>query len=132
MLGAGGWEGCNRHGVVSLDRPQTAVHACEHQRPLAASQTFLSTHPHTYSPPLHTHPPAGSAERALTGLLIHCAADGLALGAAMLSGDARLNTLVAFAMVLHKVRVAAGVWACTCACARCVAPAQLPARLWGC
>lgn len=56
-------------------------------------------------------PAAASAapDRALTGLLVHCAADGLAMGAASLSGDAALSAVVGLAMVLHKAPMAFGL-----------------------
>lgn len=42
---------------------------------------------------------AGSTpQRAITGLMIHCVADGLAMGAAALSGDLRLSMMIAVAM----------------------------------
>lgn len=48
------------------------------------------------SPPaLLPLPAAGSPQRAITGLMIHCAADGLAMGAAALSGDMRLSMMIA-------------------------------------
>lgn len=48
------------------------------------------------SPPaLLPLPTAGSPQRAITGLMIHCAADGLAMGAAALSGDMRLSMMIA-------------------------------------
>lgn len=50
--------------------------------------------------------PAG---RALTGLVVHSAADGLAVGAAALSGDLGLSMAVAAAIMLHKLPVAAGL-----------------------
>ncbi len=49
------------------------------------------------------------ADRALAGLLVHCAADGLAMGAAALSGDAALSLVVGVAMVLHKAPMALGL-----------------------
>lgn len=48
-------------------------------------------------------PAATDPSNAITGLLIHCCADGLAMGAAFLSGNARLTVIIAAAMVLHKV-----------------------------
>ena len=41
---------------------------------------------------------APGPQRAITGLMIHCAADGLAMGAAALSGDLRLSMMIAIAM----------------------------------
>lgn len=41
--------------------------------------------------------------------MLHCAADGLALGSAALSGDARLNLLVTLSMLAHKAPMAAGL-----------------------
>jgi zinc transporter 9 len=48
-------------------------------------------------------------QHAISGLLIHCAADGLAMGAAALSGNASLTALVGAAMVLHKAAMALGL-----------------------
>ena len=45
----------------------------------------------------------------MTGLLIHCAADGLAVGAAALAGNARLSLMIGVAMVLHKAPMAFGL-----------------------
>lgn len=50
-----------------------------------------------------------SADRAITGLLVHCAADGLAMGSAFLSGNASLGFIVGMAMVLHKAPMAFGL-----------------------
>lgn len=55
-------------------------------------------------------------QSAITGLVIHCAADGLAMGAAFLSGDARLSMLIAAAMVLHKAPMAFGLATYLMAC----------------
>lgn len=52
---------------------------------------------------------ASNPSRAVTGLMVHCAADGLALGAAALSGNARLNFMVTAAMLAHKVPMAVGL-----------------------
>ncbi|KAK9838586.1 hypothetical protein WJX84_003387 [Apatococcus fuscideae] len=49
------------------------------------------------------------ATRALIGLIIHSAADGLAVGASSLSTDTQLTSLIALAMVLHKVPAAIGL-----------------------
>lgn len=61
-------------------------------------------------------PPPADPQSAITGLLIHCAADGLAMGAAFLSGDARLTMLIAAAMVLHKAPMAFGLATYLMAC----------------
>ena len=53
---------------------------------------------------------------AITGLLIHCCADGLAMGAAFLSGNARLSMIIAAAMVLHKAPMAFGLATYLMAC----------------
>eukprot|EP00887_Chlorella_sp_A99_P005296 scaffold1.g5296.t1 len=54
---------------------------------------------------------SGSAnpESAVLGLIIHCVADGLAMGVAALSGNARLSALIGVAMVLHKVPMGFGL-----------------------
>ena len=49
-----------------------------------------------------------AADRAVLGLLVHCASDGLALGSAFLSGNAALSFVVGAAMVLHKAPMAVG------------------------
>jgi zinc transporter 9 len=49
------------------------------------------------------------ADRAVLGLLVHCASDGLALGSAFLSGNAALSFVVGAAMVLHKAPMAFGL-----------------------
>lgn len=51
----------------------------------------------------------GQADRAVLGLLIHCASDGLALGSAFLSGNSALSFVVGTAMVLHKAPMAFGL-----------------------
>lgn len=48
-------------------------------------------------------------ERAITGLLVHCAADGLAMGSAFLSENPSLGLLVGLAMVIHKAPMAFGL-----------------------
>lgn len=53
--------------------------------------------------------PGTDPSSAITGLLIHCCADGLAMGAAFLSGNARLTMIIAAAMVLHKAPMAFGL-----------------------
>lgn len=58
------------------------------------------------------HKPMGSSkspERAVTGLLVHCAADGLAMGSAFLSENPSLGLLVGLAMVIHKAPMAFGL-----------------------
>lgn len=45
----------------------------------------------------------------LTALLVHAAADGLAVGVASMSTSIRLAVSVGFAMVLHKGPVAFGL-----------------------
>lgn len=57
-------------------------------------------------PPSPTRKP-GAVDPAVLGLLVHCAADGLALGAAALSGNTQLSLIVSVAMLAHKV---CGVW----------------------
>lgn len=54
-------------------------------------------------------PEGSSPQRAITGLLIHCAADGLAMGAAALSGDLGLSLMISVAMVVHKAPMAFGL-----------------------
>ncbi|KAL4437122.1 hypothetical protein ABPG75_004261 [Micractinium tetrahymenae] len=61
-------------------------------------------------------PAAADPSNAITGLLIHCCADGLAMGAAFLSGNARLTVIIAAAMVLHKVPMAFGLGTYLLAC----------------
>lgn len=60
-------------------------------------------------------PPTDPAN-AITGLIIHCCADGLAMGAAFLSGNARLSMIIAAAMVLHKAPMAFGLGTYLLAC----------------
>eukprot|EP00884_Botryococcus_braunii_P023110 jgi/Botrbrau1/9483/Bobra.0252s0101.1 len=57
----------------------------------------------------HVDMPHDAAFRALVGLLIHCAADGLAVGAASLSSSTSLSFSVAMAMALHKGPTAFGL-----------------------
>lgn len=52
-----------------------------------------------------------TASKVVVGLLIHAASDGLSLGAASLTGDHRLELVVAVAMILHKLPVAMGLGA---------------------
>jgi zinc transporter 9 len=52
---------------------------------------------------------AGDPERAITGLLIHCCADGLAMGSAFMSGNTSLSLVLGTAMVLHKAPMAFGL-----------------------
>ncbi|PRW58355.1 zinc transporter ZIP9 isoform X1 isoform B [Chlorella sorokiniana] len=59
---------------------------------------------------------APDPQNAITGLLIHCCADGLAMGAAFLSGNARLSMIIAAAMVLHKAPMAFGLATYLMAC----------------
>ena len=60
--------------------------------------------------------PVVDPSAAITGLLIHCCADGLAMGAAFLSGNARLTMIIAAAMVRG----------CSCWASACL-PACMPA-----
>ena len=48
-------------------------------------------------------------EKAITGLLIHCIADGVAMGSAFLSGNSSVTLVLATAMVLHKAPMAFGL-----------------------
>lgn len=61
----------------------------------------------------HTHgfPSSASGGSVLAALLVHAAADGLAVGVASMSTSARLAVSVGFAMVLHKGPVALGLGA---------------------
>ena len=52
---------------------------------------------------------SSAADRAVVGLLVHCASDGLAMGAAFLSGSSSLSVVVGTAMVLHKAPMAFGL-----------------------
>lgn len=56
-------------------------------------------------------PDASAADRAVIGLLVHCVSDGLALGAAFLSGNATVSYGVGLALVLHKAPMAFGLTA---------------------
>lgn len=47
------------------------------------------------------------ADSAVLGLVLHCVADGLALGAAAVADDTRLSMIVSVAMLAHKVGSAA-------------------------
>ena len=53
--------------------------------------------------------PNPNPEKAIIGLMIHCIADGVAMGSAFLSGNARMSFLLATAMVLHKAPMAFGL-----------------------
>jgi solute carrier family 39 (zinc transporter), member 9 len=57
----------------------------------------------------HHQPSSASPDQAIIGLLVHCVADGLAMGAAFLSGNASLSFVIATAMVLHKAPMAFGL-----------------------
>ncbi|KFM27364.1 Zinc transporter ZIP9 [Auxenochlorella protothecoides] len=59
-------------------------------------------------PPSPTRKP-GAVDPAVLGLLVHCAADGLALGAAALSGNTQLSLIVSVAMLAHKAPMAFGL-----------------------
>ncbi len=48
-------------------------------------------------------------EAAIAGLMVHCMADGLAMGSAFLSGSASMNFVLGTAMVLHKAPMAFGL-----------------------
>lgn len=48
-------------------------------------------------------------ESAIAGLMVHCMADGLAMGSAFLSGSASMNVVLGTAMVLHKAPMAFGL-----------------------
>ncbi|KAK9806802.1 hypothetical protein WJX72_003345 [[Myrmecia] bisecta] len=49
------------------------------------------------------------AFRALLGLIVHSASDGFAIGAASVSHNVKLETMIAIAMVLHKAPMAFGL-----------------------
>lgn len=51
----------------------------------------------------------GNPESAIAGLMVHCMADGLAMGSAFLSGSASMNVVLGTAMVLHKAPMAFGL-----------------------
>ena len=55
-------------------------------------------------------------EKAISGLIIHCIADGLAMGSAFLTGDATLSFVLGTAMVLHKAPMAFGLSAYLLSC----------------
>ena len=61
--------------------------------------------------PRRAKDPQHAASKVVVGLLIHAASDGLSLGAASLTGDHRLELVVAVAMILHKLPVAMGLGA---------------------
>ena len=66
---------------------------------------------------LHSHHQHSSGpEAAIKGLLIHCMADGLAMGSAFLSGNAALTLIIATAMILHKAPMAFGLGTYLLAC----------------
>ncbi|KAI8104254.1 hypothetical protein M9434_002814 [Picochlorum sp. BPE23] len=53
--------------------------------------------------------PQRRPEKAITGLLIHCIADGVAMGSAFLSGNSSVTLILGTAMVLHKAPMAFGL-----------------------
>lgn len=59
--------------------------------------------------PDSAHQRVRKGNSALVGLVVHAAADGLAVGAASMSPSTRLALLVGVAMVLHKGPVAFGL-----------------------
>jgi zinc transporter 9 len=61
------------------------------------------------APCAHRSIASKSPDRAITGLLVHCAADGLAMGSAFLSENPSLGLLVGLAMVIHKAPMAFGL-----------------------
>ena len=68
-------------------------------------QATCGSHKHS-----HGSKPSGSDhDSVLTALLVHAAADGLAVGVASMSTSIRLAVSIGFAMVLHKGPVAFGL-----------------------
>ncbi|GAX77128.1 hypothetical protein CEUSTIGMA_g4574.t1 [Chlamydomonas eustigma] len=55
------------------------------------------------------HKGLGAEEQALYGLVVHAAADGLAVGAACLSGNLALSSSVGAAILIHKFPVSFGL-----------------------
>lgn len=53
--------------------------------------------------------PKSNPEGAIAGLMVHCMADGLAMGSAFLSGSTSMNVVLGTAMVLHKAPMAFGL-----------------------
>lgn len=78
-------------GDVNLTSRATLPHRPAHVYP--ASPTMTSVH----SP---------NVTATMTGILIHCAADGIAMGAASASTQSQLQILVFFAILLHKAPTA--------------------------
>ena len=98
---------------------QSGSRTPQHTHPYAASSLACCSPP----PPIPHRPSAAGAAapgadpaNAVTGLVIHCCADGLAMGAAFLSGNARLSMIIAAAMVLHKAPMAFGLGTYLLAC----------------
>lgn len=108
--------------MLIIDQAQTRC------LPFCATQPEDTTAPHNLphahdgADPVHTVPIIVTASRhgkdhqqaaskVVVGLLIHAASDGLSLGAASLTGDHRLELVVAVAMILHKLPVAMGLGA---------------------
>ena len=50
-----------------------------------------------------------SPESAIAGLLVHCVADGIAMGSAFVSGNTATTLILGFAMVAHKAPMAFGL-----------------------
>ncbi len=57
----------------------------------------------------HSDGAASAPGRALTGLLVHSLADGLAMGAAAVSDNDKVNFSITFAILLHKAPAAFGL-----------------------
>ncbi|XP_038654814.1 zinc transporter ZIP9-like [Scyliorhinus canicula] len=68
------------------------------QHPVSVTQSVAST-----STEPRTGPGAGSSITATLGLVIHAAADGVALGTAAASSQISLQVIVFLAVILHKV-----------------------------
>lgn len=76
-----------------------------------ASTALLEAEPDSHGGPMHSNeqPCARTSRSVVTALLIHAAADGLAVGVAHMSDSMRLAVAIGMAMVLHKGPVAFGL-----------------------
>lgn len=55
---------------------------------------------------------SGKGMTATIGLVVHAAADGIAMGAAASTARSDLQIIVFLAIMLHKVKQNIGVWEC--------------------
>jgi len=88
--------------MLLIDNFGGHTHSHDYEQIMESSQESRSS-----SPSQHT--PGGSGNTITVGLIVHAAADGIALGAASATANSSLQVIVFFAIMLHKGPAAFGL-----------------------